>query len=547
MKACYLFCLLIATMLFCGCENSSFSENLISNETLTSETEITQTTKENFYWYHGEKIYLTEIANKRYILYNGKPASHSISNTTAKLYEIKMPSINLITKNKNKEEPYWAKIDGSNIQQARTNENDEIIYNSPYYTSPSGEEIGISHLFYVKLKDKADENILISFAEKFGVKVIGSNKYLPLWYTLSCDKDSYGNTLQMTNIFHDSNLFSVVEPDIMTPLQKSNSISNISLPNDTYFNKQWNLNGNYSINWPQAYNLSQGNNVEIAIIDQGVDAFNPDFPYQGGITGYDLVSGSLDIGNIVYGPHGTACAGIISATVNNNKGIAGIAPKATLISYCHPLTESPNTIQQLANGLSSAAMNYDVISCSWGGASLTSSLIEDALHYYAFTWGRNNKGTIVVFAAGNDYGPVSFPANCNDKILAVGAIGPNGKRCGFSNYGSQLDIVAPGDQIPTTDLVGEEGYSKSHYVLDFDGTSAACPHVAAVAALILSVNPDLKGTEVNDIIEQTARKVGGYSYTTNSNRPNGTWNNEMGYGLIDAYAAIVEAQKRKNK
>ena len=66
----------------------------------------------------------------------------------------------------------------------------------------------------------------------------------------------------------------------------------------------------------------------------------------------------------------------------------------------------------------------------------------------------------------------------------------------------------------------------------------AAPHVAGLAALILSINPELTGKEVVNIIEKTAQKVGGYSYTTTSNRPNGTWNNEMGYGLCNAFAAL---------
>lgn len=169
-------------------------------------------------------------------------------------------------------------------------------------------------------------------------------------------------------------------------------------------------------------------------------------------------------------------------------------------------------------------------------------MITDAIHYNALLWGRNGKGVVVVFATGNEAENVKFPANCDENILAVGAINNNGRRANFSNYGSKLDVVAPGVDITTTNVLDP---SIPLYVSNFRGTSAACPHVAGVAALILSVNPDLTSVGVIDIIEKTSRKVGGYSYSTVSGRPNGTWNNEMGYGLVDAYAAVQEAIRMK--
>ena len=123
----------------------------------------------------------------------------------------------------------------------------------------------------------------------------------------------------------------------------------------------------------------------------------------------------------------------------------------------------------------------------------------------------------------------------------VGATLTNGTRKSNSNYGSLLDVMAPGIAIPTTDLQGSAGATNIDYSLTFKDTSAACPHVAGIAALILSVNPDLTNVQVNDIIERTARKVGGYNYQTTVGRSNGTWNNQMGYGLVDAYSAVLEA------
>jgi subtilisin family serine protease len=155
----------------------------------------------------------------------------------------------------------------------------------------------------------------------------------------------------------------------------------------------------------------------------------------------------------------------------------------------------------------------------------------------------------------------SLPANLPN-VIAVGAMSPCGERrftfsCDGeswwgSNYGGALDIVAPGVIISTTDRQSNEGYNHSanqndypnrDYIERFNGTSAAAPHVAGVAALVLSVNPSLTGQQVRDIIESTAQKVRPdlYTYSTTSGHPNGTWNNEMGYGLVDAYAAVRAA------
>ncbi len=113
-----------------------------------------------------------------------------------------------------------------------------------------------------------------------------------------------------------------------------------------------------------------------------------------------------------------------------------------------------------------------------------------------------------------------------------------------SNYGAALDVVAPGVKIYTTDAPGIGGYEKEgdyDYTDRFRGTSAACPHVSGIAALILSQAPFLTQKQVGNIIEKTARKVGNYYYRHDPTRTNGAWNNEMGYGLVDAYAALDRA------
>jgi subtilisin family serine protease len=239
------------------------------------------------------------------------------------------------------------------------------------------------------------------------------------------------------------------------------------------------------------------------------------------------------------------------------------------IAYSDPWGWWVTTDDQIADGLHYAwnTAGADILSNSWGGGSpavVINTEIQDALSY-----GRNGKGCVIVFASGNDNSSVSYPANSNSNIIAVGAISPCYERkspisCDTeiwgSNYGQELDVVAPGILISTTDIQGTNGYnpnvpihplsggtkltndySNQDYTVWFNGTSAACPHVAGVAALVLSVNSSLTQAQVQQIIESTAQKVGGYNYQTTSGHPNGAWNNEMVYGLVDAYAAVQAA------
>jgi hypothetical protein len=109
-----------------------------------------------------------------------------------------------------------------------------------------------------------------------------------------------------------------------------------------------------------------------------------------------------------------------------------------------------------------------------------------------------------------------------------------------SNYGNGLDVVAPGVKIYATDISGYSGYTLNDYYSHFNGTSSACPQVAGVSALILAVNPELTYYQVREILEGTTDKVPNYDYSNGSSHPNGSWNNEVGYGRINAYNAVSE-------
>ncbi len=203
--------------------------------------------------------------------------------------------------------------------------------------------------------------------------------------------------------------------------------------------------------------------------------------------------------------------------------------------------------KKVANAITKAWEDFDasILSCSWGSAE-PNDYINNAI-VKAATNGRNGKGCIVCFSSGNKSAnsvdqSVTCEASLNE-VLAVGAMYRNGKRHGESCYGLELDLIAPGYAIPTTDREGVNGETNGNYFMDFQRTSAACPHVSGVAALMLSVRPELTREQVYTILESTAQKVSNYDYNEDFNyyHPNGTWNQEVGYGLVDVHMAVVEA------
>jgi len=161
----------------------------------------------------------------------------------------------------------------------------------------------------------------------------------------------------------------------------------------------------------------------------------------------------------------------------------------------------------------------------------------------ARTNGRKKKGAVVAIATGNeDAAAVSFPASLPN-VLAIGASNPwderksktskDGESWWGSNYGPEINMVAPGVRIATTDIHDAAGDGSSDYNLRFNGTSSATPHVAAAAALILSVMPSLDEKQVREIITATADRL----------TKDGKWDKFVGCGRLNIYAALRLARK----
>lgn len=238
------------------------------------------------------------------------------------------------------------------------------------------------------------------------------------------------------------------------------------------------------INVESAWNITKGSGIKIAIYDHGFQQNHPDLAANNYGVGYDIQNNSSPA--IIRGAHATPCAGIAGAVQNNVIGVSGVAPEAKLISISRGFSPAV-TSANVADGFLWAYQNgADIISCSWGGGGKV-KVIEDAIKE-ALTNGRNGKGCVVVFDSGNSDSPsVLFPGKPISEVLMVGAISQCGERkspssCDGSiswrgsNYGTDLDLVAPGVLMPTT-------ANSSQYNLSFEGTSSACPVVAGGSSL----------------------------------------------------------------
>jgi len=328
------------------------------------------------------------------------------------------------------------------------------------------------------------------------------------------------------------------------------------IPNDTYFPDQWHLNNtgqsggtpDADINAPGAWEFVTGDpNIIVAVLDDGVDVSHPDL-VANFVQGHDFVNDDNDPNAIGDDAHGTACAGLIAAQGNNGMGVTGVAWNCKVMPI--KIVEGEDFILEadIATAIRWSANNgADILSNSWGG-DFTMPTIHSAIIDVTEPGGigREGKGCIVLFASGNweSGGPVTWPAKYRE-VIAVGATDANDNVWYYSGRGPQLDIVAPsGDMelngdIWTTDIVGGAGFnSRNPSILDYTdkmgGTSAACPIAAGVTALVLSINPDLMNTEVQEILQISAIDLGSsdFDYT-------------YGHGRIDAKGAVIQAATKQ--
>lgn len=307
--------------------------------------------------------------------------------------------------------------------------------------------------------------------------------------------------------------------------------------------------------WRKLGNLGSSS-IKVAVIDNGFDLNHPDLrgkviaPLSISSGGSTIPTGSR------FGDHATPCASVAVASANGT-GIVGAAPNAKLMPL-HGLTYSKFLTERM---FSHCIRNKaDVISCSWGtidpryrpGAEHERSIRK------ALTQGRNGKGCVVVFAAGNEGREyINYYAGIPG-VIAVGASTSSDTHARYSNRGSGLSVVAPSDggwpilaaraswdagnpSMPANKRYYVDGIDRGPFHKHFGGTSSATPLVAGICALILSANPNLTAAEVKSILERTAVKIGNrWDYDSRG------YSTKYGYGRVDAEAAVAEAIRMRS-
>ena len=346
---------------------------------------------------------------------------------------------------------------------------------------------------------------------------------------------------QYMNALSANSKVASVSPD----MRRYATVDNTSEPvkiNDPKMNRMWSLTGEKGVSALEAWGTTRGKGVTVAVLDSGITA-HPDLDANV-LPGYDFIAESAfsndgngrdsdptDAGNWTVDNqcftgskatasdwHGTHVAGTIAAIANNNEGIAGVAPEAKIVPV-RVLGACGGFDSDITDGIIWAAGGSvrgvpanqnpaQVINMSIGSEGTCTTPYRQAIAQ------ANKRGSIVVVAAGNNNfdASKSSPGNCED-VITVGATDKNGKRSYFSNYGSRVDVSAPGGDrrywgggILSTLNAGKTAPGKADYA-EYQGTSMAAPHVAGIVALMKAVDPKLTYAQAKKVLQSTSQGV----------------------------------------
>ncbi|NIA30460.1 MAG: S8 family serine peptidase [Actinobacteria bacterium] len=315
------------------------------------------------------------------------------------------------------------------------------------------------------------------------------------------------------------------------------------VPNDTLFEQQ---NFLQVINAPPAWDIvkSESSNVVIAIVDGGTDIHHVDLAANLWVNPGEIADNGIDDDNNgliddVHGwnfadstndptglsntpanaNHGTHTAGLACAVTNNKIGVAGVSWNAKLMAIN---VSNPAVDRELKNAyvgmFYAVEMGADIISCSWGALGVSSQFEQDVINTVT------DMGTAVVAAAGNNNKSAPHYPSAYNNVLSVAAIDNAGQKADFSNYGSTIDVAAPGVSLLSTLKNSNYGTMR--------GTSMACPVAAGIVALVKAQHPDWRGIQAAEQVRVTADNI---------DSQNSAYIGQLGKGRVNAFSAVTKS------
>ncbi len=360
-------------------------------------------------------------------------------------------------------------------------------------------------------------------------------------YVIDADVNSEKEYKELLESLKRDSRFEYAEPDMTVTAEM--------IPNDPYFSSSGTWGQSYDdlyglkiTSCPEAWDTASGNGITVAVTDTGIDNTHPDIVSNIWTNTGEIANNGIDDDNNGYiddtfgwdflnndnnpvddNGHGTHVAGTIAATGNNGTGIIGVAPSAKVMAIKGLGSDGNGDVSKLSEGILYAARNgADIINASWGGNGY-SQVLKEAVDF------ASSMGVVFVAAAGNNNADAMLhaPSNLNN-VIAVAAVDSQDIKADFSNWGSRIDVAAPGVDILSLRAAGtSKGNPVGANYTRLSGTSMAAPHVSGVAALILSHHPDFSNDQVRSVLRCSAADImsSGFDYAT-------------GYGRVNAVKAL---------
>lgn len=347
----------------------------------------------------------------------------------------------------------------------------------------------------------------------------------PLVMTLDADTkyDEEGNFLVVDSLEQAEEIpqdcVEYIEPNYYVELFSADD----TLPDDTYYaSYQWNLQ---QIGAMTAYNRGlYGNGIKVAFVDSGINKSHEDFD-SSRITGKNFNIDGKAYDNDSLG-HGTFTAGIVGAQTNNGRGLAGIAPKSSIMEYRVFSSGSTTTLDTVVSAINAAVEDGCKVMNLSLGTNASSTTLRDAINR------AENAGVIMVAAVGNDgSSTLQYPAAYTD-VIGVGSVDSGMIVSSFSQKNSSVFVTAPGGGVASLSNTGTAAYELDLASISNMGTSYATPVVAGMAALALGYDSDIKESGIRYLLKKTSTDKGTEGY-----------DNAYGYGVVNIDAFVKELQR----